>query len=188
MFVLKEVCSMTKSIPAIHFFYGSAIIFREYLKQSIRQGHCLFHNTYCSHLLKKAVCSWFKKIWRVCLIEVKHCSSPDLLKNPIYFTELVAEFLLKNHCLKCMKALAAIPLFYGECVYFTISQQRFQLFIKYSKHRSSHPEVFSVKGVYRRTPMPKCDFNKVAKQLYWNQTSAWVFSCKFAAYFQNNFS
>ena len=35
--------------------------------------------------------------------------------------------------------------------------------------------------------MPKCDFNKVALQLYWNHTSAWVFSCKFAAYFQNTF-
>ena len=33
--------------------------------------------------------------------------------------------------------------------------------------------------------MPKCDFNKVALQLYLNRTSAWVFSCKFAAYFQN---
>ena len=29
--------------------------------------------------------------------------------------------------------------------------------------------------------MPKCDLNKVAKV-------AWVFSCKFTAYFQNNFS
>ena len=40
-----------------------------------------------------------------------------------------------------------------------------------------------------RTPLneTKCDFNKVAKQLYWNCTSAWVFSCKFAAYFQNIF-
>ena len=36
--------------------------------------------------------------------------------------------------------------------------------------------------------MPKCDFNKVALQLYWNCTSAWVFSCKYAAYFQNTFS
>ena len=38
--------------------------------------------------------------------------------------------------------------------------------------------------------MLKCDFNKVAKakQLYWNRTLAWVFSCKFAAYFQNTFS
>ena len=37
--------------------------------------------------------------------------------------------------------------------------------------------------------MSKCDFNKVAKQLqlYWNRTSVWVFSCKFAAYFQNTF-
>ena len=31
-------------------------------------------------------------------------------------------------------------------------------------------------------------FNKVALQLYWNHTSALVFSCKFAAYFQNTFS
>ena len=42
--------------------------------------------------------------------------------------------------------------------------------------------------IYRRTPMPKCDFNKIALHLYWNRTSAWVFSCKFAPYFQNTFS
>ena len=46
----------------------------------------------------------------------------------------------------------------------------------------------NMQQIYRRKPMPKCDFNRVAKQLYWNRTSAWVFSCKFAAYFQNNFS
>ena len=33
--------------------------------------------------------------------------------------------------------------------------------------------------IYRRTPMPQCDFNQVA--------SAWASSCKFAAYFQNTF-
>ena len=40
----------------------------------------------------------------------------------------------------------------------------------------------TMEQIYRRTPMPmlKCDFNKVA--LY--HTSAWVLSCKFAAYFQ----
>ena len=37
--------------------------------------------------------------------------------------------------------------------------------------------------IYRRTPMPKCYL-----QLYWNLTSVWVFSCKFAAYFQKTFS
>ena len=29
--------------------------------------------------------------------------------------------------------------------------------------------------MYRRTPMPRCDCNKAAKQLYWNQTSEWSF-------------
>ena len=29
--------------------------------------------------------------------------------------------------------------------------------------------------------------NLIAKQLYWNHTSAWVFSCKFAAYFRTLF-
>ena len=42
--------------------------------------------------------------------------------------------------------------------------------------------------IYKRTPMSKCEFNRLTKQLYWNRTSAWVFSCKFAAYFQNTFS
>ena len=41
--------------------------------------------------------------------------------------------------------------------------------------------------IYRRTLVLKCDFNKAVLQLYWNRTSAWVFSCKFAAYFQNTF-
>ena len=39
------------------------------------------------------------------------------------------------------------------------------------------------KGVHRKG----CCW-KSARQLYWNHTSAWVFSCKFAAYFQNTFS
>ena len=46
----------------------------------------------------------------------------------------------------------------------------------------------NIQEIYRRTPMPKCDFNKVALQFYWNHTLAWAFSSKFAAYFQNTFS
>ena len=42
--------------------------------------------------------------------------------------------------------------------------------------------------IYKRAPMPKCNLNEVVKQLYLNHFSAWVFSCKFAAYFQNTFS
>ena len=46
----------------------------------------------------------------------------------------------------------------------------------------------NIKQIYRRTPTPMCHFNKVAKQqLYWNHTSAWVFSCIFTAYFRAPF-
>ena len=45
----------------------------------------------------------------------------------------------------------------------------------------------NMQQIYRRTHMLKCDFNKVALQLYWNHTSEWMFSCKFAAYLQNTF-
>ena len=44
----------------------------------------------------------------------------------------------------------------------------------------------SVLKICRRTPTPKCVFNKVALQLCWNRISTWVFTCKFGAYFHNN--
>ena len=31
----------------------------------------------------------------------------------------------------------------------------------------------NIQHIYRRTPMPECDFKKVAFQLYWNRASAW---------------
>ena len=46
----------------------------------------------------------------------------------------------------------------------------------------------NMQQMYRKTPMSKSDFNKVALQLNSNHTLAWVFSCKFDAYFQNIFS
>ena len=53
--------------------------------------------------------------------------------------------------------------------------------------RSSHPEVFLEKGdlkIYSKfTGEHSCQ-----SAIYWNHTSAWVFSRKFAAYFQNIFS
>ena len=45
----------------------------------------------------------------------------------------------------------------------------------------------NMQQTYRRAPMPKCDVNKVVLELYWNCTSTWVFSSKFAACFQNAF-
>ena len=37
----------------------------------------------------------------------------------------------------------------------------------------------NMQDIYRRTPIPNYDFNKVA---FRNHTKAWKFSCKFAAY------
>ena len=55
--------------------------------------------------------------------------------------------------------------------------------------RCSRERVFrKLQQTYRKTPMSICDFNKVALQLYYNPTLAWVFSCNFAAYFQKTFS
>ena len=45
----------------------------------------------------------------------------------------------------------------------------------------------NMQQIYRRTPVPRCCF-KVALPFYWNHFLAWMFSCKFAAYFQNTFS
>ena len=65
----------------------------------------------------------------------------------------------------------------------------------FSECRSSESEVFlgkrcfeNMQQIYRRAPIPKCDLEKIALQLHWNCTSAWLFSCKFVAYFQNTFS
>ena len=70
--------------------------------------------------------------------------------------------------------------------------------IFYTRYTSSQLEVFLGKGVLKicskftgehscrgaisikLQSMPRCDFNKVAKLLYWTRTSALVLSCKFA--------
>ena len=61
----------------------------------------------------------------------------------------------------------------------------------FAKDRSNRAEKScseNMQQIYRRTRMPSCGLNKVVLQLYWNHTSAWVFPCKFAAYFQNTFT
>ena len=45
----------------------------------------------------------------------------------------------------------------------------------------------NMQQIYRRAIMPKCDFNKVALQLYRNHTLEWVFSCKFGQTFAGSY-
>ena len=59
--------------------------------------------------VKRLVCGWFEKMWRMCLFEESHCS-PALLKEPVNSTKLVAIiFVWKVLIVKCSKALATIP-------------------------------------------------------------------------------
>ena len=50
-------------------------------------------------------------------------------------------------------------------------------------YRSNPPEVFLGKGVLKICGKYTGEY----PCLYWNRTSAWLFSCKFAAYFQSTF-
>ena len=84
---------------------------------------------------------------------------------------------------KCFEKLQSqnLQLYLKWCTLWLIQKQ---LFKGVPKKRCSE----NMQQIHRRTPMPECNFNKVGKELYWNHTSAWVFSHKSAAYFQNTFS
>ena len=114
MYILKEVCFMTTSFPAIHFFYDSVIISREHLKKSTCQRNCVYFTTLFAtiHYYKRSVVD-SRKSWRICLFQENHCG-PALLKVPIYSTELVAIIFFEKYCVKCTKALTEIPFFHGE--------------------------------------------------------------------------
>ena len=101
--------------------------------------------------------------------DIQRCTSEDNLKcfKETFFKFLTSMLLLKKN----MSVLVSLP-----------SWQRSG--IKLQKHSRSE----NMQQIYRRTPMPKCDFKILALQLYWNYASSWVFSCKFAAYFQNTFA
>ena len=45
MHILKAVCNMVTSFPAIPFFYNRVAISREDLKLFIYQGHCVYFTT-----------------------------------------------------------------------------------------------------------------------------------------------
>ena len=90
MHILKEVCFITTSFPAIHFFYDSVIISREHLKKSTCQRSCVYFTTPFATIYhyKRSVID-LRKSWRICLFRENHCG-PALLEVPVYSIELVA--------------------------------------------------------------------------------------------------
>ena len=89
MHILKEVCYMTTSFPAINFFYDSVLISPEPLKQCTCQGNCVYFTTIFATIIIISA-GWFEKKLKNLLTWGKHRSSA-LLNFHIYPTELVTK-------------------------------------------------------------------------------------------------
>ena len=72
-------------------------------------------------------------------------------------------------------------------LYGAIISQRKLVTGNFQDFGSNPPEVFLGKDVLKIWIMSKCHFNKFVLQFNWNHTLAWMFSSKFAAYFQSTF-
>ena len=67
----------------------------------------------------------------------------------------------------------------------TYGTERLKTYFNFSRFIQKQPSTGAfikkcpenMQQIYRRTPMPKGDFQKVVLQIYWNHTSAWMFSC-----------
>ena len=69
---------------------------------------------------------------------------------------------------------------------FTTCNYQTYLNILSTRNEKIYPEGFMYTNV-SEAGIQRCSYEKAVKQLYWNHTSAWVFSSKFTAYFQNTF-
>ena len=88
-------------------------------------------------------------------------------------------------------------LFFSKLIFFNFVDHSFNQEYHFIFLRSKFLLLFNVPSVswlqnqpseymlhiYRRTTMPKWDFNKVVKQFFWNHTLGWISACKFAAHF-----
>ena len=60
--------------------------------------------------------------------------------------------MFEKYYLRCLKALTETPFFQGECANLTISLQRLQIFIKYSKcFRKAMVDISTFKGEFRNS-------------------------------------
>ena len=141
----------------------------------------------CSHLLKKFLMEKF--IFVHWFVQVNR-QKTTMKKKITYFSKII---------LLSLFTILAICKFFYRCLYVRFRDLLHSICLKFNPqywYLQKQPSRSVLKKrcsenmlqMYRRTPMTKCDFNKVSLQIYWTHTKAWVFSCKFAAYFPNTFS
>ena len=84
--ILKEICYMTTSFPAIHYFYYSVIYSRERLKRPVCQGHCVYFTTLIATIYynKRSVVD-SRKIEEYVYFRNKFMLSLCLIEEYVYF-------------------------------------------------------------------------------------------------------
>ena len=94
------------------------------------------------------------------------------------FRLIPQQILLKRNCIKKVLVIPSLKKLKikQHRTFFTKSEKSFRGVLRKSCSEN-------IQQIYSRISMPECNFHKVAKRLYWNDTLAWVFSCKFAACF-----
>ena len=122
---------------------------------------CSANNTTCLFIP-------LRNLWNVSSKQEKYNSQ----SNFNYYNKTIRDFFIKCHQIRRKLEIGS------------------HLLKKWISHfRSSHSEVLCWKGVLKKCSKLTGDHRcQSAKHFYWNRTLAWVFSCKFAAYFQNTFS
>ena len=99
------------------------------------------------------------------------------------FKEIVRKYFLLTECV-----------YWNLCIYYSVypqpSDKKDLIFLKlhWSIIKIIIKSIFVdySHSICRKVRM--CDVNIFATHVYWNDTLAWVISCKFASYFQNIFS
>ena len=100
-----------------------------------------------------------------------------------FFKEIVRRYFLLTDCI-----------YWNLCIYYSVhpqpSDKKDLIFLKlhWSIIKIIIKSIFVDYSHSICSKVRMCVFNIFATKVYWNDPLGWVFSCKFASYFQNIFS
>ena len=175
MYILKEVCHMTASFPAIYFsiiaiyfFFIFFITSRQHLKRSSCQGLCVCFTTLVAamHYKKRSVGD-SRKLKGMFI--GRNPLQPCFLKDAyLIHRTSCSNFCLKSTVINTRKHFPILSFFN-----LTISQQQLQLFIKYSKFfRKATADICTCRGDFRSIYFsPKsCSFGVLIAPIFFRRT------------------
>ena len=116
---------------------------------------------------------------RLCLLHYSLCY---FFKIKVHIWSLMIDVLVF-----CKSLSQMLSNFYRDFILIFEILIKFTLWLYLLKSISDQPFTGDLMGGVLRAPadlpIGECDFNEVVRQLHWKHTSAWVFSCGFAAHF-----